>query len=330
MRKMLAVVIVVTGLAAFFLRFVPMDTEVRAAETAPKVRFGECWGYLMRGEEALYTGREGFTDVAYFSAAIDETGGLSGPTEPPKLPGPAVRHHLVISAPWNRALAHFCLRPDLPIRDTLVTQIVKTSANFDGVQIDIEAILPDDRDNFMAFLAAVRAALPAGRTLSVAVLARWQKNPRDPFDYATIGRIADKVVVMAYDEHHRTGAAGPVASLAWCKKIVEHAVVEIPARKLVMGLPLYGRAWQTETHAKAFRFHETVALLSRLGKNPERSPDGGPHVVWNETVEMKLFFEDVASLHGKLRLYEGKKVASVAFWRVGQGPEGIWRLVQTR
>ena len=40
-------------------------------------------------------------------------------------------------------------------------------------------------------------------------MARWaehkQKNPRDAFDYPLIGRIADRVIIMAYDEHYRTG-----------------------------------------------------------------------------------------------------------------------------
>ena len=111
----------------------------------------------------------------------------------------------------------------LPFRDRIIADIVERSKPFDGVQIDFESISKEDGTNFLNFLAAVKKALPKDKLFSVAVMARWesykQKNPSDAFDYPFVAMIADRVIVMAYDEHYRSGEAGPIASLPWCEKI---------------------------------------------------------------------------------------------------------------
>ena len=68
----------------------------------------------------------------------------------------------------------------------------------------------------MSKAIVAKKALPPGKIFSVAVMARWaehkQKNPSDAFDYPFIGMIADRVIVMAYDEHYRGGGPGPIIS----------------------------------------------------------------------------------------------------------------------
>jgi spore germination protein YaaH len=89
--------------------------------------------------------------------------------------------------------------PAYPVRDRLVAQIAEAAAPFDGVQIDFEKVHSADRDNFVEFLTLVRAAI-GNRTLTVALPARVRKVD-DPYDYARIGPIVDRIIVMAYDEH---------------------------------------------------------------------------------------------------------------------------------
>ena len=59
-----------------------------------------------------------------------------------------------------------------PVRDTLIAQLLFTmeQKGYQGVDIDFEYILPEDRDAFTAFVAETRAAVNAeGYTLSVAL-----------------------------------------------------------------------------------------------------------------------------------------------------------------
>ena len=295
----------------------------------------ETWAYLMKGEEKYFPATSPITDVACFSASVDGDGHLKGGhLRPPALPGanPGTRYHLVVTLPWNPTLAHIYLDPKLPFRDRIIAGMVERSLPFDGVQIDFESISSKDGTAYLNFLAAVKKALPKGKLFSVAVMARWeshkQKNPNDAFDYPFIGMIADRVVVMAYDEHYRGGGPGPVASLDWCEKIHAYAIKTIPADKLVMGIPLYGRGWQTPTLAKAYKNPEIVSELHKKGIQPTRDARTGGSYSFTETVTVNVHYETLQSLEAKLKLYGQRPIRGVAYWRIGQEPARFWEILK--
>lgn len=289
----------------------------------------ETWAYLMKGEERFFPAKSSITDVACFSAAVDADGYLSGGhLAPPKLPGAPVRYHLVITIPWSTTLTHIYLNPDLPFRARIIQGIVERAARFDGIQIDIESVAKADGAAYFNFLTAVKAALPPGKLFSVAVMARWadhkKANPDDAFDYPFIAMIADRVIVMAYDEHHRGGSAGPIASLPWCRKIFDFAVATIPAEKLVMGVPLYGRSWQTESTAQAYRNPEIWTDLRVRGLQAEGNANEGGSYFYTTNVTIRVHFESTPSLNAKRELYLSKPIRGLAYWRISQEPIGFW------
>ncbi len=302
-----------------------------AALSTPARDFPETWAYLMKGEERYFPAVSPITDVGCFSAAVDGDGRLSGGhLKPPALSGAGAdtRYHLVITIPWSTTLAHIYLNPELPFRQRIIDGIVARCGPFDGVQIDIESVSSKDKAAFLKFLVAVKKALPDDKIFSVAVMARWaahkQKNPSDAFDYAFIGKVADRVIIMAYDEHYRGGAAGPVASLPWCRSIFDHALQTIPAEKIVMGVPLYGRAWQKEAIAKSFRNPEVWTDLRINRAELASTPEEGGSYSYTTNVTINVHFESMPSLNAKLDLYATQPVAGVAFWRISQEPRGFW------
>ena len=52
--------------------------------------------------------------------------------------------------------------------------------------------------------------------------------------------------------------------------------------------------------------------------------DVAPHFEYIENVKVKVFFEDIESVHAKMKLYESYGVLAVSFWRIGQGPHDLW------
>ncbi|MDH7598994.1 MAG: glycosyl hydrolase family 18 protein [Sedimentisphaerales bacterium] len=299
--------------------------------TAGGFVFRELWGYLYKGEEAAITGQEPITDLCYFSATVDETGRVRQAVQRPGL-GPMragrQRVHLVINAPSNRSLMYFCLAKDRQTRDALLEDIVSVSSPFDGVQIDFETVRPEDKQAFISFLTLLKIRLGADKTLSVAVPART--GPRaDAYDYNEIGRIADKVLVMAYDEHWQGGEPGPICSLDWCRRVCDYATKQIPTERLIIGLPLYGRAWQVVQYSRALRFHQTIELLDRLGKSASRDNDKTPYFEYLEPVRVKVYFEDTQSLSAKLQACSEIGVRAVGFWRLGQGPVDLWQVISS-
>jgi spore germination protein YaaH len=291
----------------------------------------ETWAYLMKGEERFFPADSPITDVACFSAQVNGDGFIEGGhRSPPSLEGttPETRYHLVITIPWNSTLAHIYLNPELPFRDRMIEGIVERTKPFDGVQIDFESISSKDGTAYLNFLANLKKALPKGKLFSVAVLPRWEthkkKNPTDAFDYPFINRIADRVIVMAYDEHYSGGTAGPVASLPWCEKIYSYALKTIHPEKLVMGIPLYGRSWQKEKTARAFRNPEVWTNLRIHKARLETNPISGGSYAYTTNVTVQVHFESMPSLNEKIKLYGSKPIRGVAFWRIGQEPRGFW------
>ncbi len=296
----------------------------------PAARAGhEVWAYLMKGEESYFPAHSPITDVACFSAAVTGDGNLAGGhLTPPPLPAANVRCHLVVTIPWNPTLAHIYLHPDYPFRERIIAGILERAKPFDGIQIDFEGISKEDGINYLNFLAAVKKALPRQKVFSVAVMARWaehkQKNPSDAFDYPFINMIADRVIVMAYDEHHRSGAPGPVASLPWCRKIFSYASSTIDPDKLIMGIPLYGRSWQLEKTARAFRNPEVWTDLRIREAELKSTPADGGSYSYTTNVTIQTHFETLPSLDAKLALYGSGPVQGIAFWRISQEPLNFW------
>lgn len=292
--------------------------------------FQEIWAYVLKGEEAHLKGSEPISDLAYFSAVVGELGRLQKIPDLSKIPTIVranKRIHLVISTPSNISLMYWCLSKDQETRKLLIEDIVKAAEPFDGLQIDFETLRAEEGQAYLSFLRELKTKLPEKKIFSVAVPARTAEK-EDAFPYSKIAMIADKVLVMAYDEHWRTGAPGSIASLAWCKKVLLFSKKMIPQEKLIMGIPLYGRVWQKQEVARALKYPDTLVLWKKYLSPLERTVDGTPYFSYKETVDASVYFEDVQSLKSKIGYYEEETLEGVGFWRVSQEPNALWRLLR--
>lgn len=292
-----------------------------------KFAFQEVWAYCLDKEKNALKGDEPITDIVLFSAAVNEIGALT--TKLPEREGLSSalkkgrRIHLAITAAGGKTLMYFCLSKDRELRKALIANIVEAAHAYDGVQIDFEAIRAEEKEPFIAFLKEIKQTLPREKIFSVCLPARTREL-KDAFPYREIGAIADRVIVMAYDEHWRGGPPGPIASIEWCQRVMLYAQKEIPAKKLVMGIPFYGRVWQNQEIAKALKYTQMLELWKKYQSPLKRDQGEVPSFSFKETIEGMVYFEDVKSLRQKFALYEQAKIENIAFWRVSQEPFAIW------
>jgi spore germination protein YaaH len=284
--------------------------------------FAEVWAYLMSGEEAYAKPSYPITDIGYFGAGLSSYGKLVGLPKRDKIKALSGRVHLVVSQIDNSALTHFCLDPAYPLRDALVADIIAASADFDGVQIDFETVPPKDYDAFYEFVSLLKAGL-GSKTLSVALPACTAEK-YDRFGYERIAKVADRVIVMAYDEHWSSSAPGPVASIDWCRKVSAYALSKVGEGKLVMGAPFYGRAWADKSPSRAYKYSSLASLIAEKEIGLIQREGDIPFVEYVETVNVKAFFDDAASILARLGMYSSSSVRNVAFWRLGQEDPGVW------
>jgi spore germination protein len=302
----------------------PAAAPTAAPTTAPaKLEFSEVWAYLMDGEEKYLEGGQSITDLGYFGAGLGMSGKLVGLPSLKRLPSAYKgRVHLVVAELGNYSLTHFCLDPSFPLREPLVAEIAAAAEPYDGVQIDFEALSSRDYENFYSFLSLLKAAL-GSKTLSVALQAQIKESSEN-LSYERVGKIVDRIVVMAYDEHWSSGTPGPVASMAWCRKVSAYAQSKVAAPVLVMGAPFYGRAWADKSLSRAYKHSSLVKLIDEKGIETFRREDGIPYAEYLETVSVKLFFEDYDSTLARLDMYRAASVRNVAFWRLGQEDPRVW------
>lgn len=151
-----------------------------------------------------------------------------------------------------------------------VKQLVGLADGYDGVDLDYETFAFVDgqdswretREGWRDFLRELSAALHSqGKKLSVTV------PPSFPggrgywvYDYETLAVEADVVRIMAYD--YSVGSPGPIAPKPWVGDIVAYAKTVIPARKLSVGVPSYGRAWPVNVAPRCSRRGEEPSSFS--------------------------------------------------------------------
>ncbi|HET9074155.1 MAG TPA: glycosyl hydrolase family 18 protein [Solirubrobacteraceae bacterium] len=281
---------------------------------------------------------------------VDQSGGAA----PSTIATLHAAHLTVIPTVTETAqMATFLATLRHPRRETAVLHTLVALADqpdVDGVDLDFENLaigsgsarqagaLAQLYPRFVARLCVTLHAL--GRSCEVTVMA---KNTRGQlggggldtrvYDYAALGAIADRVQIMAYDDHVPSGAAGPVAPWPWVQSVLAYALTQIPAGKIVLGVPAYGYEWSsngdntsltaTSAEALAQREHAAVRWSSvdaeptfafRTGRRRHRVH----HVVW---------FEDATANYDRAVLAADDKLAGIDLWAAGDEDPSTWTML---
>jgi spore germination protein YaaH len=198
-----------------------------------------------------------------------------------------------------------------------------------GINLDFEGMLPTDKAPFTAFVEQLATALHArGAKLIVDVV------PHDfagvnaysaAYDIAAIGKVADYVDLMAYDEHGNGGTPGPVAGLDWDRAVLQATLPDLNPAHVLLGVPLYGRAWGTLGGAAAYSNVLYNALLIPGARVDYDFSAQTPFIV-SPDGSLTTYFDDQDSLARKVALVRTDGLAGIAAWRLGFEDLGFWSL----
>jgi hypothetical protein len=290
----------------------------------PESSFGEVWAYFVSGNEAGLPAGRPISDMMYFAAEIDSYGHLAAIPKRGNIGGFNGRAHLAVVCS-GRGLTHFVIQNGSEARRQIVSEIIAAVKDYDGLNIDMENVPARDGEHFLSFLRELREGL-GGKTLSVCVPGRTRAE--GVYNYAAIAAIADRVFVMAYDEHWSDSAPGPVASMNWCKSVADFGLKSIGAKKLIMGIPFYGRGWGDKSTSRAMTYSTTEWHRRQYGADDFRRENGVPTFTYDVNVLVTVYYEDVYSLAARMFMYRNQGVQNVGFWRLGQEPAAIWQYIK--
>ncbi|WP_445506146.1 glycosyl hydrolase family 18 protein [Niallia sp. 03190] len=128
------------------------------------------------------------------------------------------------------------------LRDSLI------QSNSDGINVDFENIDIKNKQDFVLFISELKTALkPSGIVVSVDVT-RTNNDPfwSGSFDRKELGKIADYIIMMGYDEYWSGGTqSGSVATLPWVEEGIQLLMSDVPSHKIILGVPFFTREWVT-------------------------------------------------------------------------------------
>jgi spore germination protein YaaH len=129
--------------------------------------------------------------------------------------------------------------------------------NYDGIDLDFETFYTKDgrsswatlKPNWIAFVKELSAALhDQGKLLSITTppdfAPETKRAGNSVYSWSEIGPVIDRLRIMAYD--FSTTSPGPIGPLPWTEDAVKYAVTQMPASKVFLGIPGYGRDWITK------------------------------------------------------------------------------------
>ena len=223
-------------------------------------------------------------------------------------------------------------------RASNISSIVNLTVNkgYDGIDLDYENLLAADRNAFSLFVRDLAAALHAqGKTLSVNVYGKTSEpgswNGPQAQDLAALGSSADSLRFMTYEYHWSTSAAGPIAPLYWVDAVLAFAVTQIPASKVIHGLPMWGYDW-VGMQAVDRTYGDIVSLINQVGATVNW--DSGSQTPWFTyyagNVKHEVWFENQYSIDAKLTSSLKNDVGGVFFWRMGGEDPAIANVVRSR
>ena len=131
------------------------------------------------------------------------------------------------------------------------------SQNYDGIDLDFEGFAFIDPNttwkatapNWILFVKELSAALHAEKKI-LSITTPYLFNPAEAqkgyyvYAWAQIAPFIDRLRIMTYD--YSTSRPGPIGPIAWTEKTVKYAISVMPASKVYLGLPGYGKDWVTK------------------------------------------------------------------------------------
>lgn len=238
-------------------------------------------------------------------------------------------------------------------RETLITQLIAEAlrVGVDGINVDFEKISDKCGEHYIEFIRELSVKCRQnGLVLSVDNYVPKSFNTQ--YDRKEQGIVADYVVIMGYDEYYAgSPEAGPVSSYNYVKEGITETLKEVPAEKVISGIPFFTRLWKetpkTEEELKsdkgtdaeqysatvesdAYGMDNAQAIVKQAGVDTTWDKKAGQnYATWEaDGSKYEIWLEDSKSIGAKLKLMKKYKLAGTAEWSLGQESSDIWNLIQ--
>ena len=212
--------------------------------------------------------------------------------------------------------------PQALARAASVTASVLQDGGHQGLVIDFEGHVAADLRGLLSVVRAIADTLEARRLGPMAVAIPATDTAAYPAR-AFIDAGADFVLPMLYDQHWAGGDPGPVSDPAWVAAALDLRLAEVPASRVVAGLPLYGYRWPRSGAGVTVTYAEALAAAAKAGVPLSR--DSATSTLRGTGSGLgELWVTDASLIQQLIDTVTARGVERVALWYIGQEDQGIW------
>lgn len=238
-------------------------------------------------------------------------------------------------------------------REKLINQLIADAlqTNIAGINVDFEKVSEECGEHYIQFIRELSVKCRQSE-LVLSVDNYVPKGYNQQYNRKEQGVFADYVIIMGYDEHFGgSPEAGSVSSYNFVKEGIEETLKEVPAEKVISGIPFFTRLWEetpkTEEQIAKDKGTEaenytTTVKSKALGMSAAKDAvsDAGAEITWDKEAQQnyatwadgdttyKIWLEDIKSMEPKLKLMKDNKLAGTAAWALGQESKDVWPLIQ--
>lgn len=219
-------------------------------------------------------------------------------------------------------------------RENLIKNIVDIieEDNLDGINIDFEAMNPDDKDMYSQFIRELSAVLDdMDKVLSVDV---YFVNY---VDREEIGKAVDYVMLMGYDQRGSwSSTAGSIAEVSWVEENVVSLMEDsnIPNYKIILGIPLYTRMFSRdessdELIATVYSMYAALEYVKDNDLETKYDEEAGQNYIdyVSDEVIYSMWLEDETSLINRTNLVNEYELSGIAAWRKGLETDDTFEII---
>ncbi|WP_077623864.1 glycosyl hydrolase family 18 protein [Sediminibacillus massiliensis] len=230
------------------------------------------------------------------------------------------------------------------VENTLLDNIISTAneVGFGDVHFDFEFLPPENREDYNNFLRRAKQRLSeAGLLMSTALAPKTSAEQEgewyEAHDYAAHGEIADFVVLMTYEWGYSGGPAMAVSPINRVREVVEYALTEMPADKIMLGQNLYGYDWTLPyepggEYAEALSPQQAIARAREYNVDIEYDAEAqAPFYLYTdeEGSRHEVWFEDARSIQAKFELIKELDLRGISYWKLGLAFPQNWLLLES-
>jgi spore germination protein YaaH/peptidoglycan/xylan/chitin deacetylase (PgdA/CDA1 family) len=213
-----------------------------------------------------------------------------------------------------------------------------TEKGYSGINLDIENLSSDYKDRYSDFIKNLAVKLHEHNLILIVSLSpRTGENDSSDaagFDYESIGKYADLVVIMTYNKNNLKTESGPTAPCDWTESVAKYAAAKIEPDKIILGIPAYGYDWIIRNGR--FEGYQSIPVNLSFNAGPldnlkpvKETLDGSEYQYSDESGNIhSVWIENEKSLLCKTSQLNELKLSGLGLWSVGQEPPYFWKLLQ--